>query len=192
MFSLYTYDISKLTDEQFNEWYLRLDEGKKNRVDRYKFIDDKKRTVVADALARKAVCELCGVAESDIHFSYTEKGKPYYSGENIHFNISHSSDIVVCVSSNRNIGVDVEKIRPISPQLVNRVCGDSELRLVHDNCGNIDYKSFFKIWTAKEAYFKLIGTGISNFKDVDTFALKNLVVLDDIDEYVISIVLEDK
>ena len=191
MYRFYTYDISNLTDDQFNQWYERLDPVKKIRVDRFKFLDDKKRTVVGDALARKAIFDLCGENESDVTFFYTDKGKPFIKKEKVYFNLSHSNNLVVCVASDRNIGVDVEKIKEVSPQMVNRVCTESELFSVIDNEGNIDVKSFFKIWTIKEAYFKLVGTGIVDFKKIDSQKINNVIFTEDYDGYILSIVLED-
>jgi 4'-phosphopantetheinyl transferase len=41
-----------------------------------------------------------------------KNGKPYVIGNEIHFNVSHSYNVLVCVTSNSVIGVDVEMTNP--------------------------------------------------------------------------------
>jgi 4'-phosphopantetheinyl transferase len=42
----------------------------------------------------------------------SEYGKPYVSGNKIHFNISHSGNYLICGVSNYEIGVDIECVNP--------------------------------------------------------------------------------
>ena len=129
----YKYDIRDLTDNEYNKWYSLMSEDKQCRVDRFRFVDDKKRTVAGEMLARKAIAEWCSVAPEDIVFGIKEHGKPYAKNLSIEFNISHSSDMVVCAVDDKPVGIDIEQIRPIDLTVAKRICTDEELLYLFDH-----------------------------------------------------------
>ncbi len=92
-----------------------------------------------------------------------EGGKPYLLGaERVHFNISHSRGIVICGISNREIGVDVERIRPYKESVVRRVCSETECRYVMETTDESERaRRFCRLWTLKESYIKAIGKGLA-------------------------------
>ena len=171
----YKYDIQDLTDAEYNKWYSLMNEDKQRRVDRFRFIDDKKRTVAGEMLARKAIAEWCGVTPENITFGIKEHGKPYAKGLAVEFNISHSGNMVVCAVDDKPIGIDVEQIRPIDLSVAKRICTDEELLYLfghapteQDFTYTTDTETltrFFEFWTAKEAYGKCVGDGISLIAD---------------------------
>jgi len=67
-------------------------------------------------------------------------GKPYLIDKNFYFNISHSNEITVIGISNNDLGIDLEYIEKES-------------------------LTFYKDWTTKESFFKLIGKGLSMYND---------------------------
>lgn len=167
----YQYDIRDLSEHEYKKWYSLMSEEKKKRVNRFRFQDDKKRTVVGEMLARKAFSEWCNVSVEDIIFDVTEYGKPFVKGLSVEFNISHSADMVVCAINDKPIGIDIEKIRPIDLSIAKRICTDEELNYIFNHIppeSDFSYTEntalltrFFKIWTAKEAISKYLGKGIS-------------------------------
>ena len=167
----YKYDIRDLTQEEYEQWYSLMSFKKKQRVDRLRFMDDKKRTVAGEMLARKAIAEWCHVSEEDIKFGLSEYGKPFAIGLDVEFNISHSGDLVVCAVDNKPVGIDIERIRPMDLNLIQPICMEKEIEyiLVDNLRENIFCKitndsvlsRFFEAWTLKEAYGKLMGTGIT-------------------------------
>ena len=64
----YKYDIRELTDKEYYKWYSLMSVEKQHRVDRFRFEDDKKRTVAGEMLARKAISEWCSVNAEDVIF----------------------------------------------------------------------------------------------------------------------------
>jgi len=147
-----------------------MGKDKQARIDRFRFVDDKKRTVAGEMLARKAIAEWCGVSPESITFGTQKYGKPYAKNLSVEFNISHSGDIVVCAVDNNPIGIDVEKIRPIDLIVSKCICSDEELIYFfghvpteQDFIYTTDHHlltRFFELWTAKEAIHKLRGVGI--------------------------------
>lgn len=178
-------DIRNMQVEEYENYYELMTQDKKERVNRYRFVDDKKRTVAGEILARQMISQWCQVEETFITFSGNQYGKPYAIDLPVHFNISHSSNLVVCAIDDNPVGIDVELIREIDLSIARRVCTKHELEYVYS--GQF-YKRFFRVWTLKEAYFKCAGTGITEFKEVDVFrdiSKKECIYLG---EYVVSIV----
>lgn len=181
----YKYDIRNLSDVKYCKWYSLMSEEKQRRVDRFRFENDKKRTIVGEMLARKTISEWCNVEPESIVFSTKEYGKPYAKNLSVEFNISHSDNMVLCAVSDVPVGVDIEKIRPVDISVIKRVCNNDELEYVlQDN----SYKRFFEIWTFKEAYFKCIGTGITNFSSVNYFHCKKKTLKKNFNGYIVHIV----
>lgn len=76
-----------------------------------------------------------------------QNGKPFFKSREICFSISHSNNIVLVAFNNRNIGVDVEYMRPRDYQKIMKRydCMDE----------NITKEGFYRFWTLHEAEIKL-------------------------------------
>lgn len=178
---LKTFDINNLTPELYDYWYNIMSDIKKEKVNKLKLEDAKKSTVAGEMLVRETLCEMFNISNTEISFCYNSQGKPYVENYNIFFNISHSHNMVICGISEKEIGVDIEKIRPVNLNVAKKVCLENELDYIFGK-NNRDYNSdseiyikrFFEIWTGKEAYFKCTGTGITDFKSVDTLNNKSI------------------
>lgn len=48
-------------------------------------------------------------------------GKPYFEDTDIHFNISHSGCYVIAAVSDEDIGIDIQKIKATSIELLKRI-----------------------------------------------------------------------
>ena len=113
----------------------------------------------------------------------TDLGKPVVS-DDLHFNVSHSGDLIVmAVSAERAVGVDVERRRPVvrADALIARWLTPVEQqevrRLTADGVNVSD--AFLRVWSTKESGLKAIGVGISGATTAD---LTNVVAvaLDDL------------
>lgn len=95
------------------------------------------------------------------HFVIGEHGKPALQERpDIHFNISHCRKAIVVAISDFPIGVDVEEIGRDNPELARHVLNDAELQQMQ-SAANPD-TVFARLWTQKEALFKLLATGITD------------------------------
>ena len=80
----------------------------------------------------------------------SSQGKPCFPEHPaVHFNISHTSGAVLVGISDQPIGVDIEKIRPVSQRAMRRLAGA------------YTEEEFFKSWVRREARTKRSGDGIS-------------------------------
>lgn len=93
----------------------------------------------------------------DVNFAYGNDGKPYFSNyPQFHFSISHSGDYAVCAVSEKEVGVDIQEIRPVKTDIAKRFFTEDEKAWIAQ-----DARHFFRIWSAKESYVKLTGRGMA-------------------------------
>ncbi|MCR4687475.1 MAG: 4'-phosphopantetheinyl transferase superfamily protein [Lachnospiraceae bacterium] len=108
-------------------------------------------------LLGKALMDEYGLSDNDVRslkVAYKEHGKPYLPDySSIHYNISHSEDLVVLATSNEEIGVDVlYRSRKVVDNLASRVLFPG------NSCE--EAMPVIEVFSIKEAYVKLTGSGI--------------------------------
>ena len=84
-------------------------------------------------------------------------GKPHIKNSDLNFNISHSGNMVVCIFSNEEIGVDIEEVQGIEYSIFENVFSDLEMCAIKESGIN----KFYEYWTRKESIIKAIGKGMS-------------------------------
>ena len=96
-----------------------------------------------------------------------EHGKPYFVeiqedgrevDSDIQFNLSHSNEMVACVISQGQVGIDIEKVRPFRGKVADKVLNEREWEFLQSS-KNKD-EDFIRFWTLKEAYGKYTGKGL--------------------------------
>jgi 4'-phosphopantetheinyl transferase len=144
-----------------------LSPDEKARADRFHFKNDRNRFVAARGLLRKLLGAYLRRAPAGLEFSYGQHGKPALSGENtasgLCFNLSHSSGLAVyAIARERNLGVDVEHIKPDSAgeNIATRYFSEREAGALQGLPPEARIKGFFHCWTRKEAYLKATGMGL--------------------------------
>jgi 4'-phosphopantetheinyl transferase len=90
--------------------------------------------------------EVLHTAPERIVFTYTESGKPQTQGA--FFSVSHSGDVVACAVSDREVGLDVEQLRPVPQRLAEAAAGED----------------FWQLWTRREAAIKCRGGTLGQWK----------------------------
>jgi 4'-phosphopantetheinyl transferase len=86
----------------------------------------------------------------------------------IHWSLTHKPLYVAGVVSRRQVGIDLEQIRPRKTRALLHKAGNSdEWRLV----GEPSWDVFYRFWTAKEAVLKAAGIGLSDLSDCRVVAL---------------------
>ncbi len=151
---------SILSEDELKKASGILSEGAKNRF------------LQARILRRRVISSYGGGRPSEVVFDYGINGKPKIktssSKSDISFNVSHSHNLIVCaVTCKRDLGVDVEHIKPRKNliQIAERFFSEDEaadLKLIKPDAVT---DVFFKIWTRKEAYLKAKGKGLAGIED---------------------------
>ena len=177
MYNIFYYDINKMSDEIYFEELESLDYFRKKEILKKVDINDRKRSLAGDILTKKYLSKIYGVQKEKIEIKKGEHGKPYVLNVPAHFNISHSGNYTVLAISDRPIGIDLEIIKDFSAILAKKLFNDDELRYISE-IGSMKKKTlmqqcFYEIWTAKEAYLKYLGCGISGGVNALSFTLCN-------------------
>ncbi len=158
-------------------FFTRLPSIEQNRISLKK---KGKESIAARFVLGELLMSFCGEDMSD-KISSDEKGKPFIIGRpDIFVSLSHSGGRVAAAVSDRPIGIDIERIRPVSQKLKSRV---------YKKIPETD-EDFFRVWTVKEAYLKATGIKFSDMLALDINSIdENTIINSEItDGFMLSVV----
>jgi len=192
----YVMDVSFLEDPKtFEYWYEKMKPLRRARIDAIKPEGSRRLSLGAGILLENALSEL-GITEYGLEtgdcgkpYLINKNGEPYImktdgishnantdgaphnadtEGTAVHvfFNLSHSGTKVALGISDKEIGVDIEKVRGFKDSLINRIFSDDEkelAKMLSESDGqdaNPD-GAYTALWTAKESVMKYSAKGLS-------------------------------
>ena len=181
MVELYAVNIqNQISKEAFDNFMMLVSEKKREKINRFRLIEDAKRSLYGEILVRYLACNQFGINNDDIKMQFNEYGKPYIEDYlDFHFNLSHSGQWIVCAISKESIGIDIEQIKPIDIAIAERFFDPLEYKAIMDTSNDMRLVAFYKFWTLKESYIKLISKGLS--MPLNSFAIEKIV-----DSYMIN------
>jgi 4'-phosphopantetheinyl transferase len=156
----------------------------RDRAARFHFARDRAAYTVARGALRTLAARYLACAAAAIGVGYRAKGKPFLAAPpgvlpgspgfdprfDLRFNVSHSDGVgLVCFARGREVGVDVERCRPLDDLLaLARISFSADeyarlCQLAPDDRA----AAFFACWSRKEAFIKLTGEGVSQLADFD-------------------------
>ena len=183
-----------LSRESYHFWFGRIDgihlpegmeeslsEDEKARANRIEFTTLRRRFLKSRFLLRLILSRYAGVEPESLSFGYGSKGKPYLKDgsapQNLRFSTSDCGPYWACaVASGQDIGVDIERIRPFPGmnRFVKRYFSAREEKFFQSFDSLTRVRSFFEMWTAKEAYLKGTGDGVTlNLGEISTVPAPN-------------------
>ena len=146
--------------ETFDKMLSYVRDDKRERILNQKNAVSACEMLAGELLMMYAVRDSFGISPKNAQFYKNKYGKLYLKNvDNAYFNISHSGGAAICAVFEREIGADIQKISRYNPSLAKKMCNEEELELLNSS-DNKDY-AFSLLWCKKEAYHKLLGTGIS-------------------------------
>jgi 4'-phosphopantetheinyl transferase len=135
------------------------------RAARFRFDLHRKQFIAARGFLRIILGKYLRTNPQHIRFEYGEFGKPSIAGESaIKFNVSHSGSLAFyAVTRSREIGVDIEQIKPsfADDGMVSFCLTAQEKAHLQTLPKNKRELFFFECWTRKEAFLKACGNGLS-------------------------------
>lgn len=162
-------------EHRMDELLHRLSPSEQKRVGA--LLEEKavRQYIVSRAMQRQLLASYVGGHPSEIQFGIVAMGKPTLSRPNdigLQFNTTHSGTLVViAVTKQRDVGVDVEQLRPISRALaVAKRCYSVEEyeRLLPLEGSGRDH-AFLSTWVAREGTAKARGDsvwrGLASWRD---------------------------
>ncbi len=137
-----------LTERETADMLRLLPAGRRERLLRIRQPEKRREPLCAYLLLRLALREACGWQDLP-EIRLTSLGKPWFPEfPEVHFNLSHTGGAVLAALSDRPVGVDIERIRPVGRRVMGRIPeADSE-------------RIFFESWVRREARAKCAGTGV--------------------------------
>lgn len=182
MIKLYIADIYDFNQADYAKMYSLLDCAMKQKIDKKNNIKDKIRSLSGWILLWRGVYELYG--KTDIVITFNSHGKPLCNL--CYFNISHSGDRVVCVISDREVGIDIQQVRDIKPREIYKFFNSNECSYVNEDKNNIS-KRYTEVFTKKEAAVKMLGIALSNSCKIDVFSNEFSFETKYFDDFVLTI-----
>ena len=160
--------IHHLADERHDEFERLLTPDEIEL--RAKFTPERARKFTTTrATLRILISRYTGIEPRDVRFRYGPRGKPFLLEQGrehdprVQFNLSDSSDVVVFgFSSDREIGVDIERVRHLErwQKIAERFFGfDAAAEIARLPDAERD-REFIRRWVMEEARIKATGQGI--------------------------------
>ena len=113
-----------------------------------------KNEALLSATAGLMMKEVLNITNDDI-LKYGQHGKPFIE-HGPFFSVSHSRRYSVLAVSKNEIGIDIEMHKTMNERVAKRFFTEEEQKFA-----KLSTEDFLKIWTAKEAVLKFLGTGFS-------------------------------
>jgi len=159
---LYIMDTQWFADSTYyQECYHQLSAFRRAKIDKYHFLKDKKLSLGAGLLLDSGLREY-GLREADVRIELKENGKPYLPDyPQIHFNLTHSENMVLAVFADTEVGCDIEYTKEADLELAKRFFCPEEYEFIAGMKGEKKDNAFFQLWTLKESFLKATGMGLA-------------------------------
>ena len=166
--------LADIENEAFDykELYTIMPDTRQEKSDRFKFMADKKRSILVWWLLVRAYGDLAGLDYKFLgeNIDVTLTGKPCFK-EDIEasvpgglrfFNLAHSGSKVICAVSSYEVGCDVEMKCCDGLKIAKRFFHEKEFEYLKSiRTKEQQDKEFLRLWTMKEAFVKATGEGIA-------------------------------
>ncbi len=104
-------------------------------------------------LLRRVLAEETGTSPLDVPLISMPGGGLHLDGSSLHFSLTHTGALAAVALSPAGVGIDAERVRPVGPGLLERICGAQELPPSTQLAPLV-------VWCAKEAVLKSTGHGV--------------------------------
>lgn len=170
MIFLYKTDSASVTENSSLEELLNnLPKKMHERAYRYKFSRDAFNYAVGRHLLKKGLEDMGKIHLLD-EIRFHENGKPFL--EDVHFNISHSDNLVVCAFSTQGpVGVDVEKEKALVLDDFKPWFSKKEWEDISSAENPLHRFNWY--WTRKESIIKAMGVTLSQLHMIEIDASQN-------------------
>ena len=167
-------NINTLSEDVIGQTVAAMSPARRTRIDAHPAAR-RRESAAAEYLAGELIFRRTG--RRDPVIVQDERGRPFFRGCSLFLSLSHSGDYAAAAVSDRPVGIDIERLRPVSPGILRLFATENEQALFGGTEENI-----LRLWTLKEAYFKATGLPFAAWKKTDlselwecTFRRENVV-----------------
>ena len=156
----------------FERAFSCISDHRKEKILKYRFAKDRNLSLGAAVLLDEALKEK-GFREKDMIYLENEKGKPEFAGNiPFFFNISHSGTMAMLAVSDFPVGCDIEEEKDADLRMAERWFSENEKRYVFAGKKEAERKKrFYRCWTRKESFVKMLGEGLA--RPMDSYCVVN-------------------
>ncbi len=159
------YSRTDLTETKIRECLASLSRVEKERAEEFHFEENRREFIVSRGLLRDLLGRYTDQLPNEIRIGSGEWGKPELPTKPaIRFNLAHSGvHVLIGVTRETEIGVDLEVQKFGCESLIDlipSICTPKERDLIHTLSETKAEIALSRLWTAKEAYLKAVGTGL--------------------------------
>ena len=142
-----------------------LDAGEREKAGEFHSEADRNRFILARAILRTILAKYLNTQPGQLTFCYGPQGKPELAGGSVRFNVSHSENFLcIATALGSDVGVDIEVVNPSLDILaISRACFDQEnYEQVRCSSQKERVLVFYRLWTRREAFAKMLGHGVNS------------------------------
>lgn len=133
------------------------------RGQRFAYADDRARFTIGRGLLRTILASYLPMPAASLRIVNGRHGKPHLAGDgqSLHFNLTHSDGwAAVAVSRAVDVGIDIERLRPIEAGFAGRYFSTIERQSLAQLPDYEQPEGLVRCWTRKEAVLKAQGVGL--------------------------------
>lgn len=165
MIKLYKAKITDFTQADYANQYSLLERAIREKIDAKGTEKSRLQSLAGYILLYRIMEE--SFPKEQLKISFNEHGKPLC--DFCFFSIAHSADRVVCVVSDKPIGVDIQQIKSVKQRKSYMIFNKAESDYVNQNVKLISQR-YVEIFTKKEAAIKMLGLSLSQAATIDTLS----------------------
>ena len=161
---IYVFHYVSCAEMEIPEHYeALLTKGEQARLSRYIFHDKKKEFLLARLFLKGLLSLYVSKNLYGCSLPVNDYGKPGLDDSRLQFNLSHSKNAIACsISQHGPVGVDIEKLRSKFTDVLdiaNRFFTKKEIAYLKQTPKDDQLRTFYRLFTMKEAYMKAVGMG---------------------------------
>lgn len=173
-----------------------ISKARQEKISNYQHEPSKITSLLSELLIRYTICHQLHLKNTDITFFTNSYRKLFLQNvSNFQFSLSHSQNGIAFAFHHLSmpIGIDIEEISAPHFDIAKRFFTQSENDYIHSHQNPTE--AFYEIWTQKEAYVKMKGTGFINISpsdfDVTTPKKKSLLFTQKVGTFMVSLCREE-
>ncbi len=155
--------------DKFGYFSTLLSAEEQARAQRFKLDIHRNRFIMSHGFKRSVLAKYLFIEPAHIQFQSGDKGKPSLvaaedNQQDIKFNLSHTQDItLLAVSRGTELGIDIEYMdrKTEWAEICQRFYTEPEKQALFALAKENQKSAFYQLWTRKEAYMKVLGSGLS-------------------------------
>ena len=141
-----------------------LSSDEQARAARFGWERDARRWRTGRSLLRRTLGDYLNRRPDTLKLETGRYGKPFLPGCSLRFNVSHSGPLLLLAfAEDQEVGIDAERLRHdfVPEELAAQICSPPEQDTLRKTAPADRHAAFLTLWTAKEAYVKAVGMGLS-------------------------------